>query len=161
MAAVRSKGVTILGVTIVVGALYQMCLVFSSGYLNYANLHQEYSSDLIFMRYVMTWAVKVIGLILGIALLRLNDLSRKLLIVYYLLIMVTVHLKHAYPAYLLHMQNLDAAFHGGPYPGITFVSLVWPALIFQRSVDIIFGFIVIVFLTRPKVRQQFQSKNKD
>lgn len=157
MASTPSKGVIFFGVTLVLGALYQMWLVFSAGYAHYCYLHQQYDSTLLFVRYLVSWGIKIAGLVLGLGLLKLNEFARKAAIVYYVFIMATVNLKHSYPAYLMHMRMLDASTGGGPYPGISFESLVLPALMIQRAVDIVFGAMVIFFLTRPKVKAQFRQ----
>ena len=156
MAKLRSRGVTVFGVLLVLGSLFQIWILWSAGYAHYSYLHQEYSSNVIYLRYIVSWVVKIIGLILGVGILRLNDWCRKLAIINCILLILTVHLKHSYPAYSLHLKYLDQMTGGGAYPGMSFESLIWPALIAQRSLDIIFGIALIYFFTRPSVRKQFQ-----
>lgn len=156
MSAAPSKGVVLFGVTLILGAVYQMWLVFSAGYVHYCYLHQQYDSTLLFIRYLVSWGIKIAGLLLGVGLLQLNEWARKLTIYYFIFIVLTVNLKHAYPAYLMHMKMLDASTGGGPYPGMSFESLVLPALFIQRAVDVVFGIAIIFFLSRPKVKEQFK-----
>lgn len=156
MAIKRSKGVTFFAIILILGALFQMAVVYSGGYKFYCYLHQEYGSGMLFVRYLVSWGIKIAGLILGIGIWKLNDWARKLLIAYYVFIIATVHLKHSFSAYVIHMRNLDAAY-GHLLDGFTFVSLTWPALIIQRGLDIVFGLAIIYFFTRPEVRRQFQQ----
>ncbi len=156
MAKKPSIGVIIFGVVLILGALFQMFLVYRSGYEYYCRLHQEYDSTMLYVRYLVSWGIKLAGLVLGFGILKLNDWARKLLIAYYVFIIATVHLKHAYPAYMIHLQDLDKSY-GHLLAGFTFVSLAWPSLIIQRGVDVVFGLLVIYFFTRPEVRNQFKS----
>ncbi len=156
MAKKPSIGVIIFGVVLILGALFQMFLVYRSGYEYYCRLHQEYDSTMLYVRYLVSWGIKLAGLVLGFGILKLNDWARKFLIAYYVFIIATVHLKHAYPAYMIHLQDLDKSY-GHLLAGFTFVSLAWPSLIIQRGVDVVFGLLVIYFFTRPEVRNQFKS----
>lgn len=151
-----SKGVVFFGIVMIAGALFHMWAVYSAGYKHYCLLHQEYASGMLYFRYMVSWGIKIAGLGLGVGILKLKEWARKLLIVYYVFIIATVHLKHAYPAYSIHMKMLDENF-GHLLTGFTFASLTWPALIIQRGVDIVFGLAVIYFFTRPEVRRQFQG----
>jgi hypothetical protein len=126
----------------------------SGGYEHYAYLHQEYAPGTVLIRYWVSWTIKIAGLIAGIGVLKLNDWCRKLAIFNSLFIVLTVTLKHTYTAYSLHTKDLDQTL-GGILPGVSFSSLTWPALIIQRSIDIIFGLLLICFFTRPEVRKQF------
>jgi hypothetical protein len=156
MQRARSKGVTIFGVILIVGALYQMIGVYLAGYNFYCQLHQEYNGSMLQIRYAVSWGIKIAGLLLGIGILYLNDFSRKMLIVYYLFIIATVHLKHTYAAYSIHTKMLDQNLEGISSI-VSFQSLTWPALIIQRGVDVVFGILLIYFFTRLDVRKQFNS----
>lgn len=155
MATVRSRGVTIFGVLLIISSLYQIGALILGGYEHYAYLHKEYNSNIILIRYMVSWVIKISGLVAGIGILRLNDLCRKLAIINSLFVILTVHLKHTYPAYSLHTKYLDQTM-GGIFPSVSFVSFTWPALIIQRSIDVIFGILLIYFFTRIEVRQQFK-----
>jgi hypothetical protein len=154
--AVRSKGVTIWGYLLILSSLFQMIVLISGGYTHYAYLHQEYSPNTILIRYWVSWIIKFAGLIAGIGILNLNEWCRKFAILSSLFTVLTVHLKHTYAAYSLHAKYLDQTM-GGQFPGVSFSSLTWPALIIQRSIDIIFGLLLIYFFTRPEVRKQFKK----
>jgi hypothetical protein len=155
MPTVRSKGVTVWGYLLVLGSLFQIGVLISGGYEHYAYLHQEYGPETILIRYWVSWAIKIAGLIAGIGVLKLNDWCRKLAVFNSLFIILTITLKHTYAAYSLHTRYLDHTI-GGLFPGVSFASLTWPALIIQRAIDIIFGLLLIYFFTRPQVRKQFK-----
>jgi len=156
---VRSIGVTLFGYILIICSLYQMLALAGAGYQHYLYLHQEYDKNMILVRYIFSWFIKIVGLVSGIGILNLKDIFRKLAILNSLLIICTVNLKHTYGAYLLHAQYLDklAATYGfWPYD-VSFTTMVLPALKVQRAIDIIFGVLLIYFFTRPAVEKQFQD----
>ena len=157
MDIVRSRGVTIFGCLLILGCLYQMGVLFSAGYGHYSYLNQEYPPEIIFIRWIVSWVIRITGLIAGIGILKLKDVCRKFAILSSFFTVVTVHLKHSYPAYALHMKYLDASTGVGAHSSVSFVSLTWPALIAQRCVSVIFGVLLIYFFTHPEVRKQFQK----
>ena len=159
MAKKPSIGVILFGVVLILGALFQMFLVYRSGYEYYCRLHQEYAPTMLYVRYLVSWGIKLAGLVLGFGILKLNDWARKLLIAYYVFIIATVHLKHAYPAYMIHLQDLDKSY-GHLLAGFTFVSLAWPALIIQRGLDIVLACSLSTFLPARKSENSFSPSHR-
>lgn len=156
----ESPGIDFFGYTTAAVSLYQAIVLLSAGYPYYAYLHQEYTPRMILVRYVFSWLIKALGLVVGIGLLARKEFFRKLAIASSVLTIVTVHLKHTHAAYLLHVQQLDRSFealYGGLPDGFTFVSVLGPALLLQRSIDVVFALALIFYLTRAHVKQQFVS----
>jgi len=156
MAMLRSKGVTFWGYLLIWSSIYQILALLSGGYAHYAYLHQEYAPKVILFRYWVSWIIKIAGIIAGIGILKLNDWCRKFAIFNSLFTILTVNLKHTYAAYSLHTKYLDQTMVG-VFPKGGFSSITWTALIIQRSIDVIFGLLLIYFFTRPEVRKQFKK----
>lgn len=162
MPKLRSWGVAILGHLLIWTSLYQIFVLLSAGYSYYSYLHQEYSPAVIFLRYVVSWIIKIAGLIAGVGILKLNEAARIFAIFNSLFIVLTVHLKHSYAAYSLHMKGLDQSL-GVIHPAMSFSSLTGLALFIQRAIDVVFGLVLIYFFTRPAVKKQFKPEelNRD
>ncbi len=156
MTIVRSHGVTIFGYLLILSSLYQIGSLVSAGYQHYSYLHQEYSPNVILLRYWVSWILKIFGLIAALGILKLNDPCRVFAIVNSLFIVLTVNLKHSYAAYKLHTKLLDQTF-GRMHSSITFESITGIALFFQRATDVVFGLALIYFFTRPEVIKQFKK----
>jgi len=143
-------------------SIFQIFILATAGYDHYEFLHQEYSKDIIQIRYLVSWGIKIVGIILGIGILKLNDFSRILALLNSLFIISTVNLKHSFAAYSLHTKYLDETMlkiNGGIPLDFTFSSLTNISLGFQRLIDVIFGLLLIYYFTRPKVREQFKKKS--
>ncbi|MDE2028722.1 MAG: hypothetical protein KGK03_01155 [Candidatus Omnitrophica bacterium] len=153
MTKTPSKGVAAWGWLLILGSVYQMLALASGGYPHYAYLFQQYSPQVILLRYWVSWIIKIIGLAAGIGVLKLNEWCRKLAVFNSFFVVLLVSFKHPYEAYALHAKYLDQSL-GGLFP-FSFSSMVWPALIIQRSIDVIFGIALIHFFTRPGVKKQF------
>jgi hypothetical protein len=158
MAQGRLLGISILGCLLIGSSLYQMCILLTAGYEYYAYLHQEYSPAMILMRYIFSWVIKLVGLACGMGILRRNEFFRKAAILNSAFIVATVNLKHTYAAYSLHTRHLDQVM---VLPaGITFSSMTPVTLMIQKGIDIVFGLVLIFYLTRPKVKETFRSDIK-
>ncbi|MDE2214598.1 MAG: hypothetical protein KGJ61_05700 [Candidatus Omnitrophica bacterium] len=155
MVNTRSNGVTVWGWLLILGSLYQMTALALGGYKHYAYLFGQYPPGIIDLRYGVSWIIKLLGLVAGIGILKLNEWCRKLAVFNSLFVVLLVNLKHPYAAYALHAKYLDQTM-GGIFP-VTFSDFVWPALIIQRSIDVIFGLLLIYFFTRPGVKRQFKQ----
>ncbi len=149
MAAKASRGVKIFAYILIYSSLFQMVATLSAGYGHFAYLHQEYAGPMLMVRYIVSWVTKTLGLVAGIGVLNLKEWARRLALFNSVVAIATVHLKHAAHAYALHLQHMERTF------GLDVTNLLWPSLILQRLIDIIFGLALIYFFTRPSVKRQF------
>ena len=155
----RSRGVTVFGYILVLESTYHIIVLASAGYAHYAFTFHQYSPGLILIRYIFSWFIKLAGLAAGIGVLKQIDFFRKFAILNSLMIVCLVNLKHPYEAYSVYTKELDQSlqpFLTNQLHGLTFSSITWPALIIQRTIDVVFGLSLIYFFTRPQVKAQFK-----
>lgn len=154
----RSRGVTICGVALILLSLNTIIALLDFNY--YLYLFQYLPKELIIFRYFISWMDRSIEFILGVGILCLNDMARKLLIATRIFIIVTIHLKHPLQGLGNHIQHLGReGLINIKYleaQGISFQKLTWMGTMGACAFDILIALFLIYFFTRPKIRAQFQ-----
>lgn len=140
---------------LIASSFYGMIVLLGSGYNYYRYLHPEYSPAIIAIRYFVSWAVRIVGLISGIGILYRKEFFRKTAIAGSLFTILTIHLKHSAKGFVRLTHSLDDHFNI-PLEGVTFISLMWPAIVIARMIDVIFAGYLIYFFTRREVKKYFR-----
>ena len=152
----RSRGVTILGYLLIFSSLGAMITLVSFNHYKY--LFHHLPEEVMLVRYFISWTLRIVGRISGIGILRLSDICRKIAIAIFCITIMGVCVKNSYACFSNLIRLLDqlpiAGALGGP--GI-FSSVIRPAVITSRILDIIFSVCFIYFFTRPRVREQFKD----
>jgi hypothetical protein len=128
------------------------------------NFYMYYYSDLgriAYLRYAFSAFQRIVGLSIGIGLLKEKEWARITGIVLGIFASLTVYWKHSYPAFLKHTRYLDQQFgyllhQWAIPPGLTFESLTVPAMITHWILDILFWGVFIFYMTRPCVKERFR-----
>lgn len=150
----RSIGVTIFGYLLIFSSLSQMSTL--ACFSHYKYLFQHLSEHMMLVRYLISWALRIVGLASGIGILRRLDIFRKIAIAIFCITIAGVCVKNSYACFNNLNRLLDQlAMNTFGVPGI-FSSVTRPAVVTARILDIAFSLCFIYFFTRPKVKEQFR-----
>lgn len=154
----QPKGVIVFSVLLIASSLFHMStLIFSRAWYwhNFAYL----PSDILIMRYLFSWAQRILGLMAGFGIMQLKNAYRRLALVLAFFTISALYWKHPYRAFLNHAERLDELlgflFKQAGHPEISFASLAVPGLIAHYALDIIFFGSLIYYFTRPEVKKHF------
>ena len=165
--AKRSKGVLIFGILLVLGCLYSL-LASMGSYSDYEFLFQPLSENVIRIRFFISLAMLVAGIIAGVGILLLNDLLRKVAIftAFYTIatyvietpLFILKNLPKFFDIKILEVkqglveagteipQNFDSIMH----------NTMWVSTVIGFLVDFGFAVLLIYFFTRSTVKEQFE-----
>lgn len=153
----RPLGVTIFGAILIISSLGHMVTLLD--FNHYVYLFQPLPGKIILLRYFISWALRIIGLISGIGILYLKNTFRKLALYLFLVTIVTVSWKHPYVGFQRHAAYLDQIFsYQMQLKGVvlpSFSSIAGIATMGARILDVLFAGIFIYYFTRLKVKGQF------
>ncbi|MFH1692597.1 MAG: hypothetical protein ABIC68_08580 [Candidatus Omnitrophota bacterium] len=158
MQRMKLKGVGVISFLLIASSVIHMnTLIFSRDW--YWHNFSYLSPSLLLVRYLFSWAQRILGLVVAIGILRLKNSFRWLAIAMGCFTVLTLYWKHPYQAFLIHAQYLDQQlgfiFAQLGHPEISFAKLTVPALIMHCVLDIIFWGSSIYYLTRPSVKKHF------
>jgi len=156
----RSRGITIIGILLIAGSIYKLMGLLDYGY--YQWMFQHYSEGAIRFRYIISFSLRIIGLITGIGLLCLQDNFRKTAIVLAVLNLCVLYWKYPIRVFqniaLEHEQQILPLSHQNQQvQDLIYPFFPWISMIFYFSIDILFYLGMIFFLTRPTVIAQFKK----
>ena len=115
--------------------------------------------NVILLRYFVSWAVKLLGLLSGIGIIYRKEIFRKTAIVGSLFTILTAGLQHTYAEFHQYTQYMDQHLLNSiavPVEGFTFSAITGLAVIMARVLDIFFAGLLIYFFTRPEVKKHFE-----
>jgi len=149
------KGVHFLGFLFIIGSLYY--LVVSLNFEYYKFIFQQLPERNIIFRYVFSLLMRSFGIVLGLGIILRKNFFRKAAIFFCWFTILTVLWRS--PFYVFNniaiATEYDVTNVMGNYP-LKYPWHPWFSMIFFYSIDIIFSFIVIYFLNRPQVKDQFK-----
>ena len=151
------SGIDIWGGLLVICSLYQLSGLINYGH--YAFLYNAYPPNVILLRYFVSWAVKLLGLLSGIGIIYRKEIFRKTAIVGSLFTILTAGLQHTYAEFHQYTQYMDQHLLNSiavPVEGFTFSAITGLAVIMARVLDIFFAGSLIYFFTRPEVKKHFE-----
>ena len=153
----RSLGVTVCGVALILISLSTTIKLLDFDY--YRHLFQYLPQDLMLLRYIISWCDRGLEFVLGVGILCLKDVFRKILIFSRIFIIVTIQLKHPFLGLENHIKYLDQqgviSIKSFAMPGVSLNQLTWLAVLGACIFDIFLAAFLIYFFTRPKVKAQF------
>lgn len=130
------------------------------GWNRYIWLFQELPQFIIYLRYSVTWSLRILGLSVGIGLLCRKEIFRKLGMGLFWFVIFTVYLKHThYPGFERHIQSL---VNQGMIDlsilktlGIHYSAFVWAVIVIACLGDVLFAAAFIFYFRKPRVREVF------
>ena len=150
----RPLGVILFGVFLIVGSMYKLW-----GFLNYDYyrlMFQPLSEQMIFMRYLVSVALRLSGLVIATGILLLNNTSRKAFIVLSISMLCLLYWKHPFFVFENISRYTEQQFFPEPVTGeLTYPWRPWVSLIFNYAVDIVFYGSALFYFTRSKIKEQF------
>jgi len=158
----RSKeipfGICVLSVLFILTSLMHMYQYFVNPEW-YWQMFQDLPSWLIIIRYIFSWTLRILYLVLVVGLLHLKEICRKITIGLGLFSICTVPLKHPYLAFMRHTTLLDQQF--GSYLAMfnlsehSFSEIMLTSMLIAWFIDITFAIWYIYYLRKPSVKACF------
>ena len=155
----RSKGVTIFAILLIVSALVGLAAV-----LDPETIKEQYRSlpeSIVTIRYYISIIVVIGALVSGIGLFSLKNIFRKLTILvcsfglYGYIIELPFILLKSIPS-LIEKKALEIVATTPGIPAEVHIKGLWVAIITFWTIDFLFLFCLLFYLTRPKVKEQFK-----
>jgi hypothetical protein len=151
----RPQGATLFGVFLILGSIYKLWGFL--GYEYYLLSFQPLPELAIFVRYIGSVTLRILGLIVATGVLLLRDVFRKFFMVLCVLTLCTLYWKHPLFVFENIARHTEQLFLGKSVSGeLAYPLHPWISLIFNYSVDIIFCVSALFYFTRPKVKEQFR-----
>ena len=151
----RSIGVTIFGILLILGALFQM---LGSKLDVYKFMFQPLPERIILIRYFISIILLILGVITGVGILRLKDIFRKIAIfigfftLYTYIVEGPLFAFKSMPKFVeLQLAGLVSA---GEIPESIIYPVIWGSIIISAIIDFGFAVCLIYFFTRPQVKEQ-------
>ncbi|MDD2679194.1 MAG: hypothetical protein PHO03_00095 [Candidatus Omnitrophica bacterium] len=151
----KPKGVYIFGVMLILVSVVQ--LAWLANYPYYVYIFRQLPAPLIPLRFLVSNALRIIGLICGIGLLRFKARYRKMTLTLFWFVLITVYWKHPYSAFenhLRHVENISAASGMNTMFDLKLFAAV--CTVVAISLDIIFASGFIYYFSRPKIKAYFK-----
>lgn len=148
-----SKEIIILGFIVIFYSLQGMpTLDFSAYYARFSPSPQK----LIFARYLLSIALRVVFLVSAIGILFRKDIFRKIIIFASFFTIATVYWKHPVIIYkrILMWKIVQGTIPASMIPKIDM--LAWISALICYLIDIIVAFVLIYLFTRSKIKTQFK-----
>ena len=150
----QPQGVILFGVFLILGSIYKLWGFMDYDY--YRFMFQPLSEKAIYIRYIGSVTLRFVGLIVATGVLLLNDVFRKYFIALCVLTLGMLYFKHPFSVFENISRYTEQQFFQRAVTGeLTYPLRPWISLIFSYAVDIIFYGSALVYLTRPKVKEQF------
>lgn len=153
----RSIGVTIFGILFILGSLFQM---LGLKVADYKFMFQPLPEKIILIRYFISVAVLILGVITGIGLLRLKNIFRKMALFLGFFTLYTYILESPFFVFKNMPEYVEQQFISiastGAIPESIIYAILWTSIIVSLVIDFGFAGGLIYFFTRPKVKEQFR-----
>ncbi|MBF0123188.1 MAG: hypothetical protein HQL21_07290 [Candidatus Omnitrophica bacterium] len=146
----KPVGVLIFGFILVSTSIDQLHLIPT--YEAYRHINHEWPENIIKIRFVISYVLRLVGLCAGIGILCFSNVLRKGLLWLSVFSVMTLPLRHTYSAQFIYSEPLYR-LRGSMFSLETFV---WIAVILRWMIDGIFSLCVIYYFTRPQVMKHFK-----
>ncbi len=149
-------GIKMGGLLIVSGAVYDLFKLVDWDY--YLFTFQGMSSQMIVVRYVLSFLWRFILLVVGLKLLQLNEKARKSIIVMAWVQIVTIFWKHPLSVF----QHLALNIQQQTMPGTT--ELIhpwqpWVPFVFFSIFDLVISLVIIYYFSRSSIKEQYGTNS--
>jgi hypothetical protein len=139
-------GVIIFGLILIISSVDQM--IHIPKFDEYGFINHGLNVYVLKLRFIISWALRIIGLISGIGILFLEERVRKLLLALSVFSILTVFFRHTYSSFVLYTTPI---YDQGSVKGLSLESFTWIAVFVRCGIEIIFSSSVIYYFTRPKI----------
>ena len=146
----RPIGVLIFGFILVATSIDQLHLIPT--YDAYRQINHEWPENIIKVRFIVSYVLRLVGLCSGIGVLRFSNVFRKILLGLSVFSLVTLPLRHTYSGQFIYSEPLYR--HCGSM--FSLETFVWIAVILRWMIDGFFSLFVIYYFTRPQVIKHFK-----
>ena len=155
-----SRVIILFGIGLLLSSLYKIILMMFH-YDHYVELFGYLPKEQFLLRYILSWADKILELVSAVGILYRNDLCRKIAIFTWFVIICAVPIKHPYVGFQNHVQYIIdhgiIDFKLIQALGISQEKFTWWAVWGARLQDVVFGVCLIYFFTRREVKEQFKN----
>jgi len=145
------KGVVFLGILFIISSLVQMT---GLEYTRYQYLFQPLFGWLTLIRYVGSWALRVLGVIAGVGLLYRKNFARKIVIGISWYTILTLYWKHPYGAVVRHWEMVKNEL-GFTYFNFGHLNMALITTVGLCVLDFVFFVFVLWYLNRWDIKKQF------
>lgn len=155
----RSKGVTIFGILLILSCLFQMLGLTKAD--TWKLLFQPLPEGIVYIRFLISVIVLILGVISGIGVLFLKDIFRKIALFLGFFALYAYLIEAPFFTFRNMPQFIkQAAMHAAAtIPGVvesTYSLVLWTTMIISWIIDLGFAICLIYFFTRTKVKAQFK-----
>ncbi|MCX5705399.1 MAG: hypothetical protein NTZ92_05030 [Candidatus Omnitrophica bacterium] len=155
----RSIGVTIFGILLILGALFQ----FSAGFVlnSYKVLFQPLPGIIIIIRFFVAMIMLAAVLVSGIGIFFLKNIFRRIILIAALYSLYTYLIEgplfcfRNFPKFI-DQQVIEYSSKMSDIPLSVLSTVLWSSTIIFWAIDFGFAIALIYFFTRPKVKEQFK-----
>ena len=146
----RPFGVMIFGAILIFSSIFELYHIPS--YSDYKFINKEFPSNIIVFRFIVSYILRVFGLVSGIGVVLLSNNFRKILLGLSFFSISTIYLRHTYKGFLLYVEPLYYQNHVTDFSLQTFT---WMAVLVSWTIEVGFSSAVIYYFTRPGVVKTF------
>jgi len=147
----RPLGVIIFGVILVVTSIYQLYHIPPYGAYKFIN--KEFPDKIIFIRFFVSYLLRVAGLACGVGILCLSDRFRKCLLGLCCFSILTIYLRHTYKGFLYYTTPL---YYQNNVTDFSLQTFTWLTVFVSWTIEVSFCLAVLYYFTRPGVVKCFR-----
>jgi len=155
----RPLGVTILAILLMAGSIHK--LFGFTNYPYYKIMFQHLPGNLIFIRYMGSILLRLIGIAVGIGLLLMKNFYRKAVIILAIFTILTIPLKHQMATFENIAQFLEQQVQQSPPSStnqkIGFADSTTSVALLFGLIDLLFSLTLIIYFRRPKIIAEFKK----
>ena len=168
--------ITLLAILLIYAALYKLLGFLDFDY--YQFMFQQFSPRWILVRYFLSVSTRLIIILAALGIFFRNNHCRRLVLLLTIVSVLTIYWKHPFFVFknISILTEYEAGFNqlpvgtitqGLPFPQfpkdlrsyhLKYPMFPWFSMAFYDTIDLIFSFFLIYFLTRPLVKEQFKDE---
>ena len=150
----RPQGVSIFCTLLILGSIYKLWGFWNYEY--YQFMFQQLTEQMIFIRYVGSVALRLVGIFIALGVLFLKDGFRKALLALCVWALCSLYWKHPFFVFENIARYTEQLFLNKMVLwDLTHPVYPWVSFIFHCMIDIVFSGSAIYYFTRPQVKKHF------
>ena len=151
----KKKLIGVIGGIFVFGAFMTLCALPNYDWYKYCL--SDFDPAWIPLRYAVSWAQRLVGLIAGFGLIAHRRWAAQIVVYLSIFNILTVYWKYPYQSFIKQSiilnRDLGGMFAGIGVPEVNFTSHVMAAVVSAYLIDFLFFGFVVFYLTRPQVKE--------
>ncbi|MCX5680695.1 MAG: hypothetical protein NT079_00095 [Candidatus Omnitrophica bacterium] len=147
----RPIGVVIFATLLIATSVIQFN--FIPTYERYIVINQGFPEPIIRMRFLISYALRIIGLASGIGIFFFLNFFRQVCLGLSCFSILTIYWRHPYKAFLVYTEPL---YHQAQITAFSLETFTWISVVIRWAVDIFFAAAIIYYFTRPRVIRYFR-----